>query len=698
MEVRSVDPARLAPSAPTLPWWLAAGGGAALAAAAGWVIVAAATVVGQVGAEGRVGSASFGLATQLWLLAHGGPALIDGVRVTLAPLSLTALVAIGLHGVAGYAARQAQLGRPNQVLSAPERRRLCLSSAAVLGAMYAVVVGAVVVLSGLAIESGLRAVAVAFGLAGLIGLVGASQAVGWRPQLTWPAWARAIPRAVLTAVLVLSLGGVVATVVSLVAHRQMVAGLTAQLAPDGTGAILLSLLQGAYLVNVVVWAAAWTLGAGFSLGDQSFVSLMGNQVEVLPSFPLIGAIPQASPAPWTNLIWLVWGVLAGAAAAVIVLRSRRRARFDETALVGGLSGVLAGFAFWLLSTLARGDLGSIRLTGLGPRLPELAVMAPTLLGLAGLAAGLVLGLLRPPVGLAAGLTVAPSQGAAPDQAAAPEPISDPGTTTAPDSPIASDPVPDPDPTTAIGQGAALDRAAGPDPIAAPEPIPVPDLSSGSDPTAAPGQGVAAGQAAAPEPIASPDPAIAPNSTAAPIPAAQPGPTVTEPGPTSAPDPTPALDPVSEPSPTSRSDHGSAASPDSPTPAGLASGLVEGDQVALAGSAYRIPADQSDSGVRRVGDGTRLFRLRRAGRAAETVDSGSSPAELAETQALPPEALPTEPLPAAQRPAQPGRPVIQPRLIGWPGPAAPSPSSGRRSEPDVPPDQLPLDFTDPNDLI
>jgi hypothetical protein len=107
---------------------------------------------------------------------------------------------------------------------------------------------------------------------------------------------------------------------------------------------------------------------------------------------------------------------------------------------------------------------------------------------------------------------------------------------------------------------------------------------------------------------------------------------------------------------------------------------------------------SDSGVRRVGDGTRLFRLRRAGRAAETVDSGSSPAELAETQALPPEALPTEPLIPAQRPAQPGRPVIQPRLIGWPGPAAPSPSSGRHSEPDVPPDQLPLDFTDPDDLI
>jgi hypothetical protein len=380
-----------------MPWWLAAGGGAGLVAAAGWVVIAASTVIGQVVASGGVDAASFTLATHLWLLAHGEPVVIDGVRVTLAPLSLTVLVGVGLHGVAGYAARQAQLGRPGRAWSAAERRRLCLSLAGVLAGVYAVVLTAVLVLSGVAAESGLRAVAVAIGLAGLIGLAGARQAVGWRPQQAWPPWARAIPRAVLAAVLVLALGGVAATVTGLLTHHQMVTALTAQLAPDGTGALLLTLLQGAYLVNVVLWATAWTLGAGFSLGQDSFVSLMGNQVEVLPSFPLIGAIPQTNPAPWSNLAWLVWGVLAGVMAAVIVLRSRRRARFDETALVGGLSGVLAGLACWLLSVLARGDLGTVLLTGLGPRLTELAVLAPTLLGLSGLVAGLILGLSRPPL-------------------------------------------------------------------------------------------------------------------------------------------------------------------------------------------------------------------------------------------------------------------------------------------------------------
>ena len=61
------------------------------------------------------------------------------------------------------------------------------------------------------------------------------------------------------------------------------------------------------------------------------------------------------------------------------MRRRPRARFDETAIVGGLSGILAGLAYTLLAAFSGGDLGTDRLRGVGPRLTELAVMSGALI-------------------------------------------------------------------------------------------------------------------------------------------------------------------------------------------------------------------------------------------------------------------------------------------------------------------------------
>ena len=46
---------------------------------------------------------------------------------------------------------------------------------------------------------------------------------------------------------------------------------------------------------------------------------------------------SSSPAPWPALLWLLVGVAAGAVAGVVVALARPRARFDETAVVGGLA-------------------------------------------------------------------------------------------------------------------------------------------------------------------------------------------------------------------------------------------------------------------------------------------------------------------------------------------------------------------------
>src|SRR5665647_1238985 len=58
----------------------------------------------------------------------------------------------------------------------------------------------------------------------------------------------------------------------------------------------------------------------------------------------------------------------------------RRARFDETSLIGGLSGVVAGLAVTVVAVVSRGNLGMSRLVGMGPRPFELFVMSCSLLG------------------------------------------------------------------------------------------------------------------------------------------------------------------------------------------------------------------------------------------------------------------------------------------------------------------------------
>jgi hypothetical protein len=76
------------------------------------------------------------------------------------------------------------------------------------------------------------------------------------------------------------------------------------------------------------------------------------------------------------------------------MRARPAARCDETSLVGGLSGLLAGLCLVALAWASGGDLGAQRLAGLGPRLLPLLVLSATTMGLAGMLVGLVLGLVR----------------------------------------------------------------------------------------------------------------------------------------------------------------------------------------------------------------------------------------------------------------------------------------------------------------
>jgi hypothetical protein len=120
---------------------------------------------------------------------------------------------------------------------------------------------------------------------------------------------------------------------------------------------------------------------------------MVTQLGLLPAVPVFGAVPPAASGHWSMVWWLLVGVAAGVVAAWTAVAPRRRARFDETSLIGGLTGLVAGVAVTVVAVVSRGNLGIGRLVSIGPRPFELFVMSCSLMGISGMAGGLVIGLL-----------------------------------------------------------------------------------------------------------------------------------------------------------------------------------------------------------------------------------------------------------------------------------------------------------------
>ncbi|MGO1974042.1 MAG: cell division protein PerM, partial [Propionibacteriaceae bacterium] len=379
---------------PVVHWLLASVVGGVAAAVFGWILCAGLAVVGWLGGDDAALADALGIGTQVWLLAHGGGAHIGIFRWTLVPLGFTLVLAAMLSGFASYAARQGQAAAP-AALGPGDRlhllRRVVLASAG----PYVAAATVAALLMG---NTG-QAFRTLFG-AGLLAVVatgwGASRALGHRFSHHLPAWARPLPGALLGAQGVMALVGAGVLATSIAVRADRVTGLAEGLAPGIAGGLVLFLAQLVFLPNLIAWSAAWSLGSGFTIGDGSVVSPGDTDLGLVPGIPILGALPPEGAGGWIDLAWLGAGVAAGAVAAVLVMRGRPRARFDETCLVGGLAGVLSGLLFTGLAALTRGDLGTGRLTELGPRLLESGVMAVTLMGLSGMVVGLVWGLVRRP--------------------------------------------------------------------------------------------------------------------------------------------------------------------------------------------------------------------------------------------------------------------------------------------------------------
>ena len=376
-----------AETGPALPWLPAAVGGGVLAAAIGWVLCALTAVLGWLGANASTLPKALGAGSQLWFLGNGAGARFGPVDWTLVPLGLSLLFVVLVSWVSAFAARQAV--RQTDL----DPGGLTLRVAGLVTAGYTGLLLLLCIVVGQPAQTG-RALLGGVLIGGLGAWWGTTRVTRYRIGRAWPAWARPVPRAVLTAVSTyVALGGAL-VVGALIRRADRIASLTSHLDLGVLGGLVMLVVQLAYLPDLVLWGGAYLVGSGFTLGDGSLVSPVVTKVGLLPAVPLSAAVPHAHIGSDAALLWLLGGAAPGVVAALVVGRARPLARFDETALVGGLAGVVTGLVCAFVTGLSRGSLGTGRLASVGPRPLELTVMAVTLMGLAGMLTGLVRGLLR----------------------------------------------------------------------------------------------------------------------------------------------------------------------------------------------------------------------------------------------------------------------------------------------------------------
>ncbi|MEU2512722.1 cell division protein PerM [Streptomyces syringium] len=141
------------------------------------------------------------------------------------------------------------------------------------------------------------------------------------------------------------------------------------LTEDWSGRVAVLLLCAALLPNAVVWAAAYGLGPGFTVGAGSVVAPLGAVAyPALPSFPLLVAVPSPGEAgPLTLVVAALLSVATGAAVArFTVPRPPAVVGVWEVTVIAALAAVVCAAVTTALAFAASGALGSATLAAFGP--------------------------------------------------------------------------------------------------------------------------------------------------------------------------------------------------------------------------------------------------------------------------------------------------------------------------------------------
>lgn len=393
--------------------------GSATAAALISLLVVAAVVLVAWGVDSRShlsAGPALRAAGALWLFIHHAP-----IRLTFGTLGLTPLGFFALP-VALLIRAGAQVGRELRGCGRLEAARSLLA----LVASYGVIATIVAALA----DSGpirvgvlvapLSAMAVA-ALAGGLGLALGLRHIGGRDALAGPAtvtqepgedhsgWLRRhCARAVSTGTTIVMAasralgvpgvgsarlaaaalrGGAVAASVILGAGALLVAGALATSAgragalqhaldPGIAGGLVLAVLGVVYAPNAAVFGSSYVAGPGFAVGTGTSVTGAAAHLSVVPSFPLLAALPQHGGGAGLSWIGYAGPVVAGVLAGVVVHRRIQGSwRVRGAATVG--TGIVAGALLGVLGAVAGGPVGSGALSVVGPCGWKLGVAATT---------------------------------------------------------------------------------------------------------------------------------------------------------------------------------------------------------------------------------------------------------------------------------------------------------------------------------
>ncbi|YCH09942.1 cell division protein PerM [Arthrobacter sp. alpha11c] len=145
------------------------------------------------------------------------------------------------------------------------------------------------------------------------------------------------------------------------------------------GGAVLTIAQLGFLPNLVVFALAWSSGAGFSLGVGSHAGPLGTAVGPLPAVPVFGGLPsgQLDAGPMALALPVVAGIMAGwwflregenhfDEWLSIKIKARWFTAAASTLFLGLFIGSVAGLLSGALAWVARGSAGIGRLTEIGP--------------------------------------------------------------------------------------------------------------------------------------------------------------------------------------------------------------------------------------------------------------------------------------------------------------------------------------------
>ena len=330
------------------------------------------------------------MSAHLWLLIHGVPLDLSAVfgasagTMTLVPLGLSILPLLFCYRSGRRLARASYEGEfLIPVLSGSVTYALICSavygwaspSPKPLQVLNAALVPLGIVVVGL-MWGGYRE---ARSLSRMVGVDTAEQISQMSQYSRWAgsyAWA-VVRAAVVAAVAFVGLGALLLALGILGGWSQVVATYQ-ELHAGPVGDTAVTLLQLGFLPNLVIYAMAWSTGAGFAFGAGTSIGLTSSNAGSLPMLPLLGAVPNSLGG--VGLLGLLVPVVAGAVAGWWFLREGEDHLDEWVALkvpfrplsallsslaLGVLTGVLTSLATLWLGWISYGSLGVGRFTEVG---------------------------------------------------------------------------------------------------------------------------------------------------------------------------------------------------------------------------------------------------------------------------------------------------------------------------------------------